>query len=711
MLSDTSHNAAGRKRRVQDDNDVIVEAVATDWAAASQSKRRRTEQASRPSKRNRETATDFSGPRANNYLDDVPPTSCPPPSSQAGTHDKKHSSAHGAAAKGICNCGNSDNAVQGVVDCSNAPFCKVGIYHKMCVGLGNRKETPGWRCFRCRPKPPISSIPPTPGAHAVSSSVPLKSAQPMQHFQSDPPPSEPSPLVIPGPPEPSLHPEQKDIVRCIETGRNVFYTGSAGTGKSTVLKAFVRKLKNQGKQVDIVAPSGIAALNVGGMTIYSYASWHPDAFKNPFEVVLKNAHGKKVRKRLCNTDVLVIDEISMVERDLLIRLDALMREAREGWKGDDDQRPDQPRRKLTSPHSRKLPFGGVQIVVTCDFCQLPPVKPFRFCLQCGGDELPGWNRQDTQTLQCKRCPLTYANADKWAFRSKTWEDCDFAYFELKNIHRQNDENFVNILQKCRVGKELSPGDKKLLTAAKSDPIGAVKLLPRRKEVDDENLRNFGRLTSSPRAYACLDVFDWRNKNEPELKKEGALKYGDRPDGPLSALSDHRFEENVQLKVGMLVILLVNLDFPAGLVNGSQGRIIRFEKYDPSKPVVPRPRDSSPSKGGRWSRKEYGPSDIDVFKEIQIRDFINRASVKEWPVVEFFNGVTRPIISHCQPSELGSEKPYSLIARTQIPILAAWAITIHKSQGMTLDRVIVSLANSFEREMVGIFQTSLPWDMS
>ena len=93
------------------------------------------------------------------------------------------------------------------------------------------------------------------------------------------------------------------------------------------------------------------------MTTYSYAGWTPDSFKEPLERIIAAAHGKKVRKRLCKTDVLVMDEISMVERDMFIRLDQVMREARHGWKDFDA-----PYRRPQSAHNRMLPFGGVQLV-------------------------------------------------------------------------------------------------------------------------------------------------------------------------------------------------------------------------------------------------------------------------------------------------------------------------------------------------------------
>ena len=504
----------------------------------------------------------------------------------------------------ICTCGSHSNAGAGVVECSNQ-LCRIGIYHAACVGLAKRSSSAGWRCRDCRPKPPPSSSQPS------STSRPSESSYSDQQLrQPEPPPDEPAPLLAAGPPEPPLHPEQERVVRCIEDGHKVFYTGSAGTGKSTVLKAFVQRLKSQGKQVDIVAPSGIAALNVGGMTIFSYAYWHPDSFKEGIDVFLRKAHGKSVRKRLCTTDVLVIDEISMVERDLLVRLDMMMREVRHGYRGDEDGRP----KKLKSAHDRKLPFGGAQIVVTGDFCQLPPVRPFKHCIQCGGAELPGWSRQDGKDLQCKCCPRVYSDVDKWAFRSQTWDNCGFTYFELKQIHRQNDKQFISILQKCRVGQRPSATEEALLTKAKPDPVGAVKLLPRRVEVENENLRNFIRLPGQIREFECLDYWEWRSKSEPDLQKKGKPKYATKPDGPLLTLSDHRFEEKVQLKVGMLVILLVNLDFGAGLVNGSQGKIVRFQKYDPSQPLVEKPKY-----GGQPEL-----SAMDMLREAQIRTFIEKA---------------------------------------------------------------------------------------
>nr|POF03031.1 isoform 4 of atp-dependent dna helicase pif1 [Quercus suber] len=592
-----------------------------------------------------------------------------------------------------CSCGKRTTSEEDSVLCA-AEGCEHGFFHKACVGLSKRKDTERWRCYKCRPKAaPLSNTAQTPGQHTVGFPPPTMMC-PITAVSTKLPEYTP----ISGEPEPPLHEEQEQVVRAIATGNNVFYTGSAGVGKSTVLKAFVQKLKQKGKHVDIIAPSGIAALNVGGMTIHAYAGWHVDAFKEGLNSLVSKSHGKNVRTRLCQTDVLVIDEISMVERDVLVRLDTIMREIRQTWQREN------PRERKQSPHTANAPFGGVQVVVTGDFCQLPPVKPFRFCLYCGGDELPGYENKDGRTLKCNRCSREYEDKQKWAFQSDTWTACKFKYFELRHIHRQSDKNFIDILQKCRFGHSLSHSDRQLLLTPKTDPEGAVKLLPRRAEVDSENLKNYRSLQSVERKFECVDFFSWRNKQEPSInQKYSPLRYPHRPDGPLMALKDHRLEEQISLKEGMLVILITNLDFDSGLVNGSQGKIIGFEKHDDKNVFEPRPSSPPPSSNRRalldTSSSTGNGSEYAAIKESQVRTFIARTAVLQWPIVEFHNGVVRPIYAECQLGELGSEKPYSLLGRTQIPLLAAWAITVHKSQGMTLNRVIVDLYSSFEKEMV------------
>lgn len=217
--------------------------------------------------------------------------------------------------------------------------------------------------------------------------------------------------------EPALCPEQAALVDLIFKGNNVFYTGSAGYGKSTVLKAFVKKLRDTGKKVHVVAPTGRAALNIGGSTTWTFAGFTPDSHKLPLDKLkAKVMFGNITRNRLKDTDVLVIDEVSMVENLHFERLNEVMKAAR------------------YNSHTKPQPFGSCQIVVTGDFCQLPPVKPFQHCIQCGKDLIQKTTAGGTLVYECREHG-TYADEEKWAFKSKAWDECGFVHVHLKTIHR------------------------------------------------------------------------------------------------------------------------------------------------------------------------------------------------------------------------------------------------------------------------------------
>lgn len=487
--------------------------------------------------------------------------------------------------------------------------------------------------------------------------------------------------------EPVLCPEQEDLVRLIESGKNVFYTGSAGCGKSTVLKAFVNRLKGQGKEVRIVAPTGRAALNVGGSTTWTFAGWTPDSHKLTIEEIQARAHGKNVFDRLTKTDVLVIDEISMVENLHFERLNILLKAARH------------------QPSLQEQPaFGGCQVVVTGDFCQLPPVKPFQHCLQCGREM--SQKAEEGKLFHVCRQHGKYPDEDKWAFRSKAWQECNFEHVHLKKIHRQNDQIFIGMLQKCRLGIQLTEPEIQLLMHHECRTAQATKLFSTRREANDVNRERFENLRGIKHAYWCHDNFFW-NDRYPQLQwKNRRTEWGNEagtirsPDTkkPLQALEDHRWSKCVQLKQGMLVVLLTNLDLEAGLCNGSQGLVKGFEDYDPAKMPI---RETYDTRGKKKVEAQPGQRAIrgahPEVQEAEIRNFITSESapIKKWPVVRFHNGVVRTVYAECSIAQLGDEEPYCLLARTQIPLAPAWAMTIHKSQSLTLDRVIVNLSKAFE----------------
>ena len=146
---------------------------------------------------------------------------------------------------------------------------------------------------------------------------------------------------------PQLVPEQQHVVDLILQGHNVFYTGSAGCGKSTILKAFVKRLQQQGKRVKIVAPTNLAALNIGGQTTWSFAGWTPDSMRTRIDKLMEKSRGDKSFKKFDETDVLVIDEVSMIENLMFERLNMILKASRGQKYGGGA-------------------FGGVQLVVTGD---------------------------------------------------------------------------------------------------------------------------------------------------------------------------------------------------------------------------------------------------------------------------------------------------------------------------------------------------------
>ncbi|KAF5122232.1 ATP-dependent DNA helicase pif1 [Metarhizium anisopliae] len=467
--------------------------------------------------------------------------------------------------------------------------------------------------------------------------------------------------------EPELCQERRELIDLIASGRNVFFTGSAGCGKSTVLKAAVRKLRELDKEVYVVAPTGRAALEVDGMTTWTYMGWTADHHK-------KSINELKV--------VLIIDEISMIENHHLERMNICMKEARRSV------------RHGAGPETWIKSFGEAQVIVAGDFCQLPPVKPFQHCIVCGKE----MKADDYGTeYNCPENHGPFQECDKWAFRSRVWEECNFIYVELKQIHRQKDEKFLKILQKCRLGIPLSMDETNTLMDRNRHVTNATRLFPTTNEVSEVNEREFAKLETPIVKYKFLDGFDSRGHDEFEHLKE---RLGD---GTLKANKDHRLEREVQLKIGMLVVLQVNLDLRAGLCNGSQGIICGFEEYDDAK--LPKARSGQTESSGPHAKGPTIYGQHATLKEQQVRDFMSQQVEKKWPRVLFHHNdrrrtnVRRTIYAECIVTSFGDEKRYALAYRTQIPLMAAWAMTIHRSQGLTLDRVIVDLTRAFEEAQV------------
>ena len=475
-----------------------------------------------------------------------------------------------------------------------------------------------------------------------------------------------------------LQGRQVDVLKSVRGGRNVFFTGAAGTGKSTVIGAVKQYLRGVGVAVTTIGPTGISSLVVGGTTMHAFGGWDQNIEREPLEESCdRRAHTKKVFDRFDATDVLVIDEISMVSRNQLTRLSQMMQSAA-AWRQDG---------------RANEPFGGVQTIISGDFYQLPPVRPFSSCLYCG-ESIEGLGER----LQAFRCSIhgEFDDDEKWAFCSPVWTACSMINIELKQVYRQSDPEFTKILHDCRKGFEWTPDQLGNLLAHPHDveQDKATKLLPTRGEADRINSHRLSLIRAEPRVYETQDHFEWDKRRHPELAQyDGRVDPADR-EAPLKILDDHhRFHSELELKVDTLVLLLANLSYKQGLVNGSIGTVIGFAQINAGNmPAVQRRQNEATRQPGMSLFGKHSR-----YREAQIAKHSrkNGDSNGKWPVVRFNNGLTKVIVASCMVIELGKDKP-SLLSRTQIPLIPGWALTIHKSQGMTLDSVIVDLAKCFER---------------
>ncbi|XP_053610847.1 ATP-dependent DNA helicase PIF1 [Plodia interpunctella] len=375
----------------------------------------------------------------------------------------------------------------------------------------------------------------------------------------------PSPLTTTS----ALNPEQHRVLEACVSGKNVFFTGSAGTGKSFLLKRIVAALPP-----DVTMPTastGVAACHIGGTTLHAFAGIGDGS--GSIEVLRERAAKfPLVAQKWRKCKHLIIDEISMVDGTFFEKLEAVARHVRRNEK----------------------PFGGIQLILCGDFLQLPPV------VEKG------------------------KSGKRFCFQTQCWEKCIDLCFELKEVHRQTDKEFISILNSIRIGRVTKEISEKLLGTARqkieSDGILATRLCSLTndsKMINDSKLEN---LKGEEKVFSSQD-------------SENSTKILDMQTIAPSKLV---------LKVGAQVMLLKNINVNAGLVNGARGVVVRFEE---GLPVV------------RFkNKKEY------------------MARAERW-FVKNSNG--------------------SLLCRRQVPLNLAWAFSIHKSQGLTLDCVEMSLSKIFE----------------
>ena len=369
------------------------------------------------------------------------------------------------------------------------------------------------------------------------------------------------------------------------TGRSIFLTGKAGTGKTTFLKTVVERSR---KRCIVVAPTGVAAINAGGVTIHSFFQL-PTA---PFvpDTKIKNRYDFSASKRriIATLDLLIIDEISMVRSDLLDAIDSVLRKFRDHYK----------------------PFGGVQLLMIGDLQQLTPVVT-----------------QEDETILKPYYDTPYF------FGSKALAQTDYVTIQLEKVYRQQDNLFIDILNKIRNGQ----ADEEDL--ARLNSRCAPNFQPRPEE-------GYIRLTTHNRMADQHNDLELRRLTTPLFTFEADIK-GTFPE--LSFPTNKR----LVLKAGTQVMFVKNDPSPDHrYYNGRIGRVTRIDSRHIE---VLCSGDTTPIMVERlvWENTQYT-----------------------------LNAETHEIESEVK----GTFEQY--------PLRLAWAITIHKSQGLTFDRAIIDAGYSF-----------------
>ena len=362
-----------------------------------------------------------------------------------------------------------------------------------------------------------------------------------------------------------------------ETSRNVFITGKAGTGKSTLLEYFRDRAR---KSLVVLAPTGVAALNVKGQTIHSFFRFKPNITPD----TVKKTKGQKIYKEV---QTIVIDEISMVRADLLDCIDRFLR---------------------MNGKNRNLPFGGTQMIMIGDLYQLPPV-------------VTGKERE----LFNSRYPSPYF------FDADVFHLLDFDFVDLEKIYRQKDSDFISLLNSIRNNS--------------IDPAGLKKLNEKvHTDFEPEKGRFFISLTSTNRDADEINQKRLEDLKPPLRQFQGRIQ-GNFEEKNLPTSMELCLKRGAQ-------VMLLNNDSEGRWVNGSIGKIISLSKKNEKDPVI------------LVELSEGGVVEVEPYR---------------WDLIRFsYDKESKAIESEVEGSF------------TQFPIRLAWAVTIHKSQGKTFDRVIIDI---------------------
>jgi ATP-dependent DNA helicase PIF1 len=404
----------------------------------------------------------------------------------------------------------------------------------------------------------------------------------------------------------TLSEDQQDIFDKYVAGNNIFITGPGGCGKSYLIKQIVKHAESTKKNINVCAMTGCAAilLDCGATTLHSWAGI--GLAKADDEIIITRIMMNKYKKsNWKRTHVLIIDEVSMMSKRLFNLLDAIGKRVRKSAK----------------------PFGGIQLIFSGDFYQLPPV----------GDKL----NPDTS---------------QFCFESDHWNETFDFQMLLDKAFRQKDETYIEILNQIREGKIYKEAYDILKTRVgvempKESITKPVVLYPTKRSVETINKIQLDELQTAEVEFDYKVVYD-------ETVEKMGLPGFKKPTKKQMAfeekyiVNNSLFEPSLTLKVGCQVMCIINLDMDNGICNGSTGLVI------------------------------------------DIMDVQNTTTDKSEPKVKvkFNNGVIRTISRHGWESD--NIRGFSV---QQIPLILAWAVTIHKSQGATLAEAEIDIGSSIFAE--------------
>jgi ATP-dependent DNA helicase PIF1 len=441
---------------------------------------------------------------------------------------------------------------------------------------------------------------------------------------------------------------EEKFIQAVKSGKNCLLTGGGGVGKTYLVNKMREALPQ--KRIAMTATTGLAALHIKGTTINSFLNFGTRTNVSQIRDIMRNHETWwKTFERLSDNDIILIDEVSMMASDLTDLIDLIMKKSLEN----------------------ELPFGGKQMIFVGDFLQLPPVIS-------------------------EKARKKELGSNIWAFQSEAWKNADIKIFHLTEVKRQSDVKVIHALNEIRFGS-CGPMTKALFNTRENAPIeskGIIRLLSKNDEVDEINEKHLHQLEGPFESYKGIYSYN------PKItcgREKARLYY--------TMKQSCNAEEIVEIKKNARLILLKN-NPEEGYVNGSMGT------YRGRIFTLPHESKLKKYQEAVYQFERFGINHvIDERNNVILLNPLEVEKMNQYRQFDDFNP------AECLVIDLDDTKGHIYLKRAsysfksgdyrdeneeveedvvfhQFPIRLAWAITIHKSQGMTLDNVEIYMDNIF-----------------